>query len=160
MNERKRWIGLIFFVLVCLAAGGLGALATTPEIDGWYQTLTKPSWNPPAWVFGPVWTTLYILMAIAAWLVWKPAGYQAVALPLNLFSLQLLLNFAWSWIFFRFHQLGWAFADIALLWLAIIATTAAFFRHSRLAGWLMTPYLAWVSFAAILNFVIWRLNSG
>ena len=160
MNERTRWAGLIFFIILCLAAGGLGALATTPEIEGWYQTLEKPSWNPPAWVFGPVWTLLYLLMAIAAWVVWKPAGYKAAAMPLNLFGLQLLLNLAWSWIFFHYHQSGIAFLDIDLLWLSIVGTTVAFFRRSLLAGWLMVPYLAWVSFAAVLNFAIWRLNSG
>ncbi len=159
MNKSNQWFGLFFFLSLCFGAAGLGSLATAPEIGGWYQTLTKPTWNPPAWVFGPVWTTLYFLMAIAAWLVWKPAGFKAASLPLVLFGIQLALNIAWSWIFFRYRQPGWAFVDIILLWLAIFATTVAFFRHSRLAGWLMCPYLAWVSFAAVLNHAIWRLNS-
>ena len=158
MNRSRRWIGLVAFIAVCLAAGSLGAIATTPEIDGWYRTLAKPTWNPPAGVFGPVWTTLYVLMALAAWLVWKPAGFQAAALPLTLFGGQLVLNVAWSWIFFGMHQPGWAFVEIVILWLAIAATTWAFFRRSPLAGWLLVPYLAWVSFAAVLNFTIWRLN--
>lgn len=160
MNDRMRWIGLVLFIVLCLSAGGLGATATTPEIDGWYQTLNKPTWNPPSWIFGPVWTTLYLMMAIAAWLVWQERGIRAATLPLFLFGVQLLLNLAWSWIFFRDHQIGWAFVDIALLWLAIVATTTIFFRHSHLAGWLLIPYLLWVSFAAVLNFSIWRLNLG
>jgi tryptophan-rich sensory protein len=159
MNELTRWIGLILLIAICLAAGGLGAIATTPEIEGWYRTLAKPGWNPPAAIFGPVWTTLYIMMAIAAWFVWKPAGLQGAALPLSLFAVQLLLNVAWSWIFFGMHAPGWAFVEIVVLWIAILATTIAFFRASQIAGWLMIPYLAWVSFASMLNFVIWRLNA-
>ena len=159
MTERTRWIGLVIFIVVCLGAGGLGAIATTPEIEGWYKTIEKPSWNPPDYVFGPVWTTLFVMMAIAAWLVWKPEGFKAAALPLTLFGVQLALNVAWSWIFFGMHQPGWAFAEIMVLWLAIVATTVAFFRCSKIAGWLMVPYLAWVSFASVLNFTIWRLNA-
>ncbi len=158
MKERTRWIGLIIFIAICLAAGGLGAIATTPEIDGWYKTIARPSWNPPDWIFGPVWTTLYVLMAIAAWLVWKPAGFKAAAMPLTLFAIQLLLNIAWSWIFFRLHEPGWAFAEVVVLWLAIVATTVTFFRCSTIAGWLLVPYVAWVSFASVLNFAIWQMN--
>jgi len=160
MIDRTCWIGLAVFLVVCLGAGGLGAIATTPEIEGWYRTIAKPEWNPPDWIFGPVWTTLFILMAIAAWLVWKPAGFKAAATPLSLFAWQLLLNIAWSWIFFGLHELGWAFVEIVVLWLAIAATTIAFFRCSQIAGWLLVPYLAWVSFAAVLNFTIWRMNAG
>ncbi len=160
MSDRMKGIGLVLFIALCLGVAGLGALATTPEIEDWYQTLVKPSWNPPAWVFGPVWTTLYLLMAIAGWLVWKQAGFGAAALPMTLFGVQLMLNLGWSWIFFRFHQPGWAFIEIVLLWLAIAATTIAFFRRERIAGWLMTPYLVWVSFAAVLNFTIWQMNKG
>lgn len=151
---------MVVFVVTCLGAGGLGAIATTPEIDGWYATIAKPDWNPPSYVFGPVWTTLYVMMAIAAWLVWNPAGFRAAAMPLTLFAIQLGLNVAWSWIFFGAHQPGWAFAEILVLWLAIVATTFAFFRRSRYAGWLLLPYLAWVSFASLLNFAIWRLSAG
>ena len=158
MTERTRWIGLAVFIVACLGAGGLGAIATTPEIEGWYKTIAKPSWNPPDWIFGPVWTTLFILMAIAAWFVWKPDGFKNAATPLWLFAVQLILNIAWSWIFFGLHQPGWAFAEIVVLWLAIVATTAAFLRYSKIAGWLLVPYLAWVSFAAVLNFTIWRMN--
>ncbi len=159
MKDNFRWIGLAVFIVACLGAGGLGAIATTPEIEGWYKTIEKPSWNPPDYVFGPVWTTLYVMMAVAAWLIWKPEGYQAAAMPLTLFAIQLALNIAWSWIFFGAHRPGFASAEIVILWLAILATTVAFFKRSQLAGWLMAPYLAWVSFACVLNFTIWRLNT-
>lgn len=153
-------IGLAIFIAICLCAGGLGAIATTPEIEGWYKTIEKPFWNPPEYIFGPVWTTLYIMMGLAAWLVWKPEGFKAAATPLILFAAQLGLNVAWSWIFFGMHQPGWAFAEIVILCLAIVVTTVSFFRRSKAAGCLMVPYLAWVSFASVLNFVIWRLNAG
>jgi benzodiazapine receptor len=160
MREGTRWIGLLVFIVVCLGAGGLGAIATTPEIEGWYRTIEKPSWNPPDYLFGPVWTTLFVMMAIAAWMVWKPEGFKTATTPLTLFTVQLVLNVTWSWIFFGMHQPGWAFVEIAMLWLAIVATTVAFFRRSKIAGWLMVPYLAWVSFAAVLNVAIWRMNGG
>jgi len=159
MSGLSRWAGLVTFIVLCLGAGGLGAIATTPEIPTWYQDLVKPSWNPPAYLFGPVWTALFVMMAIAGWLVWKPRGFTQAAVPLTLFGSQLVLNVAWSWIFFGAHQPGWAFLEIIVLWLAILATTAAFFRSDKTAGWLMIPYLAWVSFASVLNFTIWRLNA-
>ena len=158
MTRLALGIGLITFLALCLGTGGLGAIATTPEIDGWYTTLNKPAWNPPDSVFGPVWTTLFILMAFAAWLVWKQEGIQAAAVPMTLFGIQLVLNASWSWIFFGMHQPGWAFAEIVVLWLTIVATAVVFFRRSKPAGWLLMPYLAWVSFAAVLNFRIWQLN--
>jgi len=99
-------------------------------------------------------------MAITAWLIWRPEGFKVAAMPLTLFGVQLLLNGSWSWIFFGMHQPGWAFLEIVILWLAIVATTVAFFRCSKLAGWLLVPYLVWVSFAAVLNLTIWRLNAG
>jgi translocator protein len=110
-------------------------------------------------VFGPVWTTLYVLMGIAAWLVWTTAGFRTARTALMLFALQLLLNGAWSWLFFGLHEPGWAFLDIVGLWIAIAATTVAFFGHRQTAGWLLMPYLAWVSFAGMLNFAIWTLNT-
>ena len=160
MKESTRWIGLTIFVIVCFGAGGIGAIATTPEINGWYQTIEKPTWNPPNEVFGPVWATLFVMMSIAAWLVWKTGGVQPVAIPLVLFFTQLALNIGWSWIFFGRHQPGLAFAEILILWLAIAGTMVAFHKHSKLACWLMAPYLSWVSFASLLNFTIWRLNAG
>lgn len=162
MTERRRWIGLIVFILLCLGAGGLGSLATTPELNDWYKTVERPDWNPPSWVFGPVWTTLYILMGIAAWLVWKPAGFKdrGAGIALSLFAIQLVLNVAWSWLFFRMHEIGWAAVEIVVLWLALLATTIAFFRRSQLAGWLLIPYLGWVTFASFLTFTIWRMNAA
>jgi len=159
MGSAKQVIGLVLIVGVCVGAGLLGSIATTPQVDGWYKTLNKPSWNPPSQVFGPVWTTLYILMGVAAWLVWRSGDVRSVWLPLALFGIQLALNAAWSWIFFKMQRPDWAFFEILILWVAIAATLVAFFRHSQLAGWLLVPYLAWVSFAAILNFTIWRLNT-
>lgn len=158
MGSAKQVIGLVLIVGVCLGAGLLGSIATTSQVDGWYKTLNKPSWNPPSQVFGPVWTTLYILMGVAAWLVWRSADARSTWLPLALFGIQLALNAAWSWIFFKMQRPDWAFFEILILWVAIAATLVAFFRHSQLAGWLLVPYFGWVSFAAILNFTIWRLN--
>lgn len=152
-------IGLAVFVFICLGAAALGGIATGPAIDGWYRTLEKPPWRPPNWVFGPVWTVLYLLMAVAAWLVWRSARWRSAAIPLGLFAVQLILNVAWSWIFFRLQLPGWALLELVILWLAIAMTTWAFFRRSSTAGWLMVPYLAWVSFAGALNFEIWRLNA-
>ena len=157
-HERYRWIGFGVSVAVCFGAAALGSLATMSEINGWYSTLTKPAWNPPNYIFGPVWTTLYLMMAIAAWLTWQHSGWRTARIPLVLFAIQLALNVGWSWVFFGMHQIGPAFAEILVLWTAILATTIAFFRVQRLAGVLMIPYLAWVSFAGFLNFTIWQMN--
>ena len=159
MNPTRRDVpGLAGWLLLCFAAAGLGGLATAPQIDGWYASLTKPAWNPPSWVFGPVWTALYAMMAVAAWRVWRPGGFAAARTPLSLFLIQLALNALWSWVFFAWHRIGWAVVEIAALWLAIAATLAAFFRRDAAAGWLLVPYLAWVTFAAALTFTLWRLN--
>jgi len=124
----------------------------------WYATLKKPSWNPPGWIFGPVWSALYTMMAVAAWRVWKRGGFIAQRRPLALFLTQLVLNAIWTPLFFGLHRPGIAFGEIVLLWLAIAATLAAFHLVSRAAGWLLAPYLVWVSFATMLNFALWRLN--
>lgn len=153
------WIGLLASVIVCFAAAGIGSAVTTPQIDGWYETLAKPTWNPPNWLFGPVWTTLYLAMAVAAWLVWRQAGWTASKLPLILFGVQLALNTLWSCLFFGLESPGLAFAEILLLWTAIAATMVAFWYRSKPAAVLFVPYLAWVTFAAFLNFTIWRLNA-
>lgn len=125
----------------------------------WYASLHKPSWNPPAWIFGPVWTLLYTMMAVAAWLVWRRGGFAAQRGPLTWFLVQLALNAAWTPLFFGLHQPGWALAEIVLLWLAIAVTLAAFWRVHRGGAWLLVPYLAWVSFASLLNFTLWRMNA-
>ena len=128
-----------------------------PALRPWYANLSKPSRTPPNWLFGPVWTILYIAMAIAAWLVWRKAGLTAV--PMQLFLLQLLLNVAWSAVFFRLRSPGPAFVEIVMLWLAILATMIEFWRAVPLAGLLLLPYLIWVSYATALNYSIWRLNA-
>ena len=149
---------LVGFLAATFAVAGVSATFTASEIPTWYSALAKPSFNPPNWIFGPVWTLLYALMAIAAWLVWKRPDSDLRRPGLQLFGLQLALNFIWSILFFRYHRIGLAFAEVLLLWLAILATMAVFLRVSKAAGWMFTPYLAWVSFASVLNFAIWRLN--
>ena len=145
-------------IALCLAVGALGALATAQSVGTWYQTLAKPSFNPPDRVFGPVWTALYVLMAVAAWLAWRSAGWREARPALMLFALQLALNLGWSFLFFGARWIGGALVEVVLLWIAIAATIAAFRRHSQWAGILMMPYIAWVTFATALNFAIWRLN--
>lgn len=152
----NRWAGLAIWVALPLLIGaGVGGLF---QPGPWYDELAKPSWNPPSWVFGPVWTALYVLMGVAAWLVWDRHGRSARG-ALTLFVVQLLFNAAWSAIFFGLQSPGLAFAEILVLWALIVATTVAFWRLRAVAGGLMLPYLAWVSFAAVLNFTIWRLNA-
>ena len=143
------------WLVLCFSAASLGAFFMPGE---WYTMLKKPSWNPPAWIFGPVWSSLYTMMAVAAWLVWKRGGFAAQRRPLRLFLVQLALNGAWSPLFFGLHWPGVAFAEILLLWLAILTTLRAFRPVSRVAAWLLAPYLAWVTFAAVLNFMLYRLN--
>ena len=154
----KQVAWLIGFLAVCFASAGLGAAATSTSVGGWYQTLTKPSWNPPDWLFGPVWTALYFMMAVAAWLVWRGHGWSAARTALNWFVLQLALNVLWSFLFFGLQRPGLAFAEILVLWLSIAATCLAFQAKSRTAALLLVPYLAWTSFAVILNLTLWRLN--
>ncbi|MGO8760392.1 MAG: TspO/MBR family protein [Desulfobaccales bacterium] len=150
------WAGLFFWVALSFAAAGIGSRFWPGD---WYAHLAKPAINPPAWVFAPVWTPLYLVMGIAAWLVWQERGLARAAPALALFLAQLALNAAWFWLFFGLHLLGWALVDLAALWLAIGATILAFWAHRPLAGLLLVPYLLWVSFAALLNFHLWRLNS-
>jgi benzodiazapine receptor len=148
---------LLVCIVVCLGAAGIGSLLTTPSLRPWYEGLSKPRWNPPNWLFGPVWTILYLAMAIAAWLVWRKAGVTAA--PMQLFLTQLVLNVAWSALFFRLRSPGLAFTEIVILWFAILATTIEFWRAVPAAGWLLLPYLIWVGYATALNFSIWRLNA-
>ena len=151
----NHWLALVVLLILCFAVAGVGGLATAPSIPNWYAGLAKPSWTPPGWIFGPVWSVLYLSMAVAAWLVWRRGD---AVVPMTLFGIQLVFNAAWSWLFFGLHSPGAAFIDIVLLWMAIAATTVVFWRRSTLAGILFVPYLIWVSFAAVLNFAIWRLN--
>jgi tryptophan-rich sensory protein len=137
----------------------LGAAATATSVGGWYQTLAKPSWNPPDWLFGPVWSMLYLMMAVAAWLVWRGHGWRAARPALTWFGIQLALNVTWSFLFFGLHRPGLALVEIISLWLSILATGIAFRQTSVAASLLLVPYLAWTSFAVFLNFALWRLNS-
>lgn len=144
------WLALTF----CTSA-----TAVFVKTGGWYAELAKPAWNPPSWLFGPVWTTLYIMMAVAAWLVWQRGGWKAQRLPLTLYLVQWALNALWTPLFFGLQRPGLAFAEILVLLAAIIATLIAFWRVSRGAGLLLMPYALWTTFAAVLNFTIWRMNS-
>lgn len=155
-SKGRQVLGLIGSIILCFSAAGLGAAATTSSVRGWYQTIAKPSWTPPDWIFGPVWSALYLMMAISVWLVWR-AGWKKSYSALVWFGLQLALNVLWSVIFFGMQRPGWAFAEILVLWLAIAATIQTSWRHSHLAALLLTPYLAWSSFAAVLNFTIWQM---
>jgi tryptophan-rich sensory protein len=156
MSTASSLIGLVIWVALSFGAAWFGSQF---EPGAWFEQLQKPAWNPPNWLFAPVWSVLYALMGIAAWLIWKNKGFAGAALPLTLFLIQLVLNAAWSWLFFGLHTLGLAFGEIVLLWLAILATLILFWRERPVAGALFIPYLAWVTFAAALNFTIWQLNS-
>ena len=153
MNE---WLALVVAVLICFGAAALGSWATVRGLRGWYPALRKPSWNPPGAVFGPVWTILYLAMAVAVWLVWRSGGDVTVAV--GLFALQLALNVAWSVVFFGMRNPRGALVVIVALWLAIAATLIVFASIDPLAGALFVPYLAWVTFASVLNGAIARLN--
>jgi tryptophan-rich sensory protein len=151
----RKFLALLAWLAVCFGAAAMGGLFMPGE---WYASLQKPSWNPPGWIFGPVWTALYAMMAVAAWLVWRQGGWDKQRKPLLIFLAQLALNALWTPLFFGLHWPGVAFAEIVLLWLAIAATIVVFRPVSRTALMLLVPYLAWVSFAAVLNFTLWRLN--
>ena len=153
------YIKLLISIAIPLLVGGISGYFTVTGVESWYQTIQKPSWNPPNWIFGPVWTTLYVMMGIALWLVWKEdTSRELKIIAVILFSAQLLLNFLWSFIFFKLEQPGWDFAEIIVLWGAILATIFAFGQVNKVAAWLLVPYISWVSFAALLNYTIWRLN--
>lgn len=147
-------MSLLLAVAIPVGLGSLTGLATRSAVRGaWYASLVQPSWAPPRWLFGPVWTLLYALMGVASWLVWRADG------PLGLYALQLLLNMAWSLIFFNLKSLRWAMADVVVLLAAVLATTAAFFEVDPTAGWLMVPYAGWTAFATVLTAALLRLNA-
>lgn len=148
-------LGLTGWLLLCFGAAAVGSRFMPGE---WYAQLNKPAWHPPNWIFAPVWTTLYTMMAGAAWLVWNRGGFKLQRRPLGLFLLQLLLNACWSPLFFGLNDAGLAFAEIVLLWLALLATVITFRQVHPIAAVLLIPYLGWVTFAAVLNFTLWRLN--
>jgi translocator protein len=153
----KQLPGLAAWLLVTFAAAAVGAVASI-QAASFYLQLERPTWAPPAGVFGPVWSVLYALMAVAAWLVWRKGVLRVQRTALTLFLVQLILNALWSWLFFGWHRGGLAFADISILLIVIVATLVAFWRANRLAGLLLLPYLAWVVFASVLNFTVWQLN--
>lgn len=157
MRTSEQLLGLAGWMAVAFAAAAVGAAASI-EAGPFYAELARPAWAPPGSVFGPVWTVLYALMGVAAWLVWRRGGFRAARGALTLFLLQLVPNALWSWLFFAWHRGALAFGDVLLLWLLVLATLIAFWRVRPLAGALLVPYLAWVSFATILSRAIWRLN--
>jgi len=150
-------LGLVGWLAVSFAAAWVGSRFMP---GAWYNALAKPSWNPPNFVFAPVWTALYVLMAVAAWLVWRRAGFTGARAALTLFIVQLALNALWSYLFFGAHRPDLAFMEILVLWALILVTAVLFWREVQLAGLLMLPYLAWVGFASFLNFTLWQMNRG
>ena len=150
-------VSLFGWVALCFLTAWIGSRFMPGE---WYFQLQKPVWTPPGYLFGPVWSLLYLTMGVAAWLVWKRAGFAGARIALILFLAQLALNGVWSWIFFGLHKPGIAFAEILVLWGMILGTLIAFWQKSPPAGILLIPYLIWVSFAAALNFAIWQINKG
>lgn len=157
--KAKNIIAAIISIIIAQLAGIIGSLFTTPSIPTWYAGLAKSSLNPPSWVFGPVWTLLFALMGIAAFIIWRQGRQRReVKVALGIYVGQLVLNTAWSIIFFGLHAPAIAFVEIIILWLAILATIIAFGRISRTAAWLLVPYILWVSFATYLNYSIWILN--
>ena len=156
-SKHRQILGLIGWFVVSFAASAVGAVASI-QAKSFYSQLAQPTWAPPPWLFGPVWTVLYALMAIAAWLVWRSGGFRANRIALSLFLLQLALNALWTWFFFAWHHGALAFTDIVLLWVLIVATLVSFWRVRPLAGTLLIPYLLWVSFASVLNYSVWQLN--
>lgn len=148
-------LALVALLALSFGAASMGGFFLPGE---WYADLHKPAWNPPNWIFAPVWSALYIMMAISAWLIWKRGGFSCQRVALSLFLLQLVFNALWSPLFFGLRNPVLGLVDIALLWLALLFTTFAFWKVHALAGALLAPYVAWVSFAGVLNFTLWRLN--
>lgn len=148
-------LGLACFVLLVVAVASTGA-AFKPGV--WYETLAKPAWTPPNWLFPVAWTLLYLMIAIAGWLVWREVGFAKAGLAFAFYFGQLLLNAAWSWLFFGLHRMDLALGDIVLMWIAVVANIITFYAIRPEAAYLLLPYLMWVSYAAALNLVIWNMN--
>ena len=157
MNSRNG-LGLGAFIALCFFISAIGGAVTVRSVGTWYQTLNKPPFNPPDWVFAPVWTLLYAMIAVAGWRVWRARGLAGGRVALAVYGLQLALNLAWSLLFFGGRMIGAALAEIFLLLAAIGINAVMFWRIDRAAGWLLAPYAAWVAFAAVLNLALWRLN--
>jgi translocator protein len=157
-DRSRRFVALALWIALCAGGGALIGLSTQGGDSPWYASLDKPSWTPPGWLFGPVWTTLYTAMGVAAWLVSREGGWRQQRWPLTVFLAQLAVNFAWSPLFFGLRQITWALVDIVVLWVLIVVTIRLFARVKPAAAWLLTPYLAWVSFATALNAAIVWMN--
>jgi tryptophan-rich sensory protein len=157
MSRLTEILGLAGWLAATFATGAVGGVASV-NAPSFYGQLVQPAWAPPAWLFGPVWSVLFVLMAVSAWLVWRKHGFRGAGVALGLFVAQLLANALWSWLFFGWQQGAMAFIEIIVLWVLIAATLRAFWRLHRVAALLLMPYLAWVSFAAALNLALWRLN--
>jgi len=158
VSSLKSAAGLFIAFLICFSAAAIGSLATTPQIPNWYAEIAKPSWTPPNWLFGPVWTILFSLMATAAWIVWCKHGMKNARNAFAWFGIQLILNSLWSILFFGWNNPGAAAVEILFLWLAILLTLVTFSKKSKTASLLLVPYFVWVSFAMVLNITIWQMN--
>lgn len=157
LNRSRQWLGLAGWLALAFATAAIGAVASV-SAKAFYAELVRPAWAPPGWLFGPVWTALYALMGVSAWLVWRERGFAGARAALALFIVQLAVNALWSWLFFAWRLGGPAFAEVLLLWCLIVATVIAFWRIRPLAAVLLLPYLAWVTFASALTFAVWHLN--
>ncbi len=155
----KKTITLLLCILLTLSIGGLGGIATASGVNDWYNTIQKPSFNPPNYLFGPVWTALYLLMGVSLYMILQAPKSQIKTKAIWIFAIQLSLNFAWSFLFFKFHLLGLAFIEIILIWMSILTMIIFFSKINKTAAYLQIPYLIWVSFASVLNGTIWFLNS-
>jgi benzodiazapine receptor len=156
-SMRAQAIGLVVWLALSFAAAGIGGIASF-DAGAFYGQLMRPAWAPPAWLFGPAWSVLYTAMAIAAWLVWREGSVRGARLALGLFFVQLAVNALWSWLFFAWRLGAVAFAEVLILWILILGTIVAFWRVKPVAGWLLVPYLSWVSYAALLNWALWTTN--
>lgn len=157
MRDDPHYLGLAGWVALSLCTGAVGAVASA-RARTFYAALNRPSWSPPGWLFGPVWTVLYVMMGTAAWLVWREQGWAGAKGALTIFCVQLVLNAIWTWLFFAWHRGGMAFAELLLLAASIVGTMVAFAQVRPLAAALLIPYIAWVSFASMLNYSLWRRN--
>lgn len=156
-HTSRQVIGLLGWLFLCFTAAAIGAVASS-RAGSFYEQLVRPAWAPPGWLFGPVWTTLYVLMAVAAWLIWRAHGFKEGKTALVLFVVQLGANALWTWVFFAWREGALAVAEVVLLWCLIVATIVSFRRLNAVAAALLLPYLAWVTFASALTFAVWRLN--
>jgi benzodiazapine receptor len=159
-KESRNLVGLFAFIVICLIISGIGGTITASSVETWYQALEKPIFNPPDWVFAPVWTLLYIIMGIAAWRVWRLRSFEATGKALGVFALQLGFNLAWSFLFFGLQRIDLALVEIVILLVAIIVNAIMFWRIDRLAGLMLMPYIAWVTYATVLNASLWLLNKA